>query len=40
VDALGDQRQVVGFPFDGDTPEPFEDAGLDGGAAAGEGFED
>jgi hypothetical protein len=40
VDALGDERQVVGFAFDGDAAEAFEDAGFDGGAAAGEGLED
>src|SRR5699024_2585298 len=35
-----DEGQVVGFTFDGDAVEAFDDAGFGCGAAAGEGVED
>ncbi len=39
VDALRDEWQVVGFPFDGDAPKALEDGRLDGGAASGKTVE-
>jgi hypothetical protein len=44
VEAAGeagfDEGEVVGLALDGDAPEAFEQARLDGGAAAGERLED